>query len=83
MHGQKNIKLDKNRVYITDKIHEADPLLWEANRHQLTKKFRALYETKNLIPLFTTACHCQPGKSNLQFHTQCGLRSLLQLSINA
>ena len=62
---------DKNSVYITDKIHEADPLLWEVNRNQLTKKFRAIYETKNLTPLFSTACNCQPGKSNLHFHIQC------------
>jgi hypothetical protein len=71
-----------NSVYVTDKIHETDPLLWEANRHQLTKKFRSIYETKNLIPLFTTACHCQPGKSNLYFHTQHVLRFILKLSIN-
>ena len=40
---------DKNSVYVTDKIHEADPLLWKANRHQLTKKFRTIYENKNLF----------------------------------
>ena len=35
-----------NSVYKTDKIHEADPFLWEANSHQLTKKFHAIYDTK-------------------------------------
>ena len=64
---------DTNSVHITDKIHEADPLLYEANRHQLTKKCRAIYKTKNLIPLLTTACHRQPGKSHLHFHTLCVL----------
>ena len=72
-----------NSIYVTDKTHEAHPLLWEANRHQLITKFRAIYETKSLIPLLTTACHCQPGKSNLHFHTQCVFRSILQLSIDA